>query len=242
MGFGLKTWNNGGGLTVSSDGKVYSYLGRATLSSVVQPVNDININEAYNGYSSYSFTHAGDIIVALPLTTYGPTALIGTQKVGSTWLIEVMRGTGPVNSMGFDIQESTSPLVFGEPLSASGFGMAIYNAAGQLTGDLTRRPLTFDRYVEFPLNVGQVALASGISQPAIIGTNSQIEQTNTPYEPLLMTYQNRLYFGGFRMNPAGTFVQRVTWQAEFVRATEQFTGFQSTPPTAALIIEAAGLA
>ena len=241
MSFGLKTWNNGGGLTFSSDGKVYSYLGRATLSSVTQAPNDININEAYNGFSSYSFTHAGDILVALPLKTYGATALIGTQRVGNTWVIEVFSSTGAVNSMGFDIQEATTPFIFGEPLTATGFGLAIYNEAGQLTGDLTRRPLTFDRYVEFNANSGQSAIAAGIALPAILGIDTQIAQTNTPYEPLLMTYQNRLYFGGWRLSADGLAVQRVIWQHEFMRSTEQFTAYQTVPATAALVIETNGL-
>lgn len=241
MGFGLQTTNTSGGLTLSSDGRVYSYLGRATLSSVTQPPNDININEAYNGYSTYSFTHSSDIIVALPLTSYGAVALIGTQQVGSTWIIEVFRSTGSTNTMGFDVQESTSPIVFGAPVSVSGFGGAIYNAAGQLTGDLTKRPLTFDRYVTFAANTSTATITGGITSPAIIGTDVQIAATNTPYEPATMTYQNRTYFGGWRLVSSGTVLQRVVWQHEFLRLTEQQSAYQTVPSTAALVIEASGL-
>lgn len=234
MGYGITTYNDSGGLTLSSDGRVYGYIGRATHVSTQQPPTNVNIAE--NGYSTYTINWAGDIIVALPVKTNGSTSLLYQTRSGNTWTILVHKGTGSLNSLGFDVEEATEVYVFGAPTSTPSYGMALYNASGVLTADMTRRPLTFDKYLTFPSNTTTLAF-SGITTPAVIGINRREELTNLPIDSTF--YANRTYKGAWRVE-AGT-LRREWFQTYYERSTDQQAASVSTPMSNVVLIEASSL-
>jgi hypothetical protein len=234
MGYGLTTYNDAGGLTLSSDGKVYGYIGMATYVSIQQPPTNVNIGE--NGYSTYTINWAGDIIVALPVKANGGTSILYQSRVGNTWTILVHKSTGSLNSLGFDVQEATQVYVFGAPASAPSYGLALYNASGVLSADMTRRPLTFDKYLTFPANTVILAL-SGITVPAVIGISRREELTNLPIDSTF--YANRTYEGAWRLG-SGTVVREL-FQTYYERSTDQQAASSVIPASNAVFIEASGL-
>lgn len=234
MGYGITTLNTSGGLTLSSDGRTYGYIGQASLSSVTQPPTGVSIGE--NGYSTYTITWAGDIVVALPIKTNGSTALISQSQVGSTWTILVHKGTGALNSLGFDVQESTQVYVFGAPVSAPAYGMVLYNASGALSADMTRRPLTFDQYLTFAASASTASF-SGMTTPAVIGANPWEQQTSIPFDATF--YDNRNYYGSWKW---GTGVlQRNLFQTYYERSVDSWAYSNLIPACGAILIEANGL-
>lgn len=234
MGFGLVTYNSSGGLTLSSDGRTYGYIGRATWVSTSQPPTGLSIGE--NGHSTYTISWAGDIVVALPIKTNGGTALIGKSQAGSTWTITVHKGTGSLNSMGFDVEEATEVYVFGAPVSAPAYGLVLYNSASVLAADMTRRPLTFDKYLSFAASTSTAAF-SGLTTPAVIGIDPWEELTNLAFDATF--YDNRTYHGAWKMG-AGV-LQRTTFQTYFESSPDQQGASNVVPATNAILIEASGL-
>lgn len=234
MGFGLQTLNTSNGLTLSSDGRTYGYVGKATLVSTVQPPTGVNIGE--NGYSEYTITYAGDIVCAIPVKSNGGTALVYQNRSGNVWTIRVHKSTGALNSLGFDVQEATEVFVYGEPLSAPAYGLVLYNANGVLTADMTKRPLTFDRYLTFAANTTTVGF-SGLTKPAVIGINRRTELTNAPIDSTF--YANRTYQGSWRLG-TGTLIREV-FQTYYDRSTDQQVASSVTPASNCVLIEASGL-
>jgi hypothetical protein len=173
--FGIQCTNaSTGELTISSEAYTFGYLGKATFVSST-PAQNVDSLSSTSGYSTWTFTSSGPILVALGLKSSGQTgvALLSMSKSGSTWTITTYDGgTGSVSpSSGgtYDAQNTTTDVyVFGFPGSLPAFGVALYNAAGTLTGDLSRMPLT---------PASRIALADSVlattipvlTKPAIIG-------------------------------------------------------------------------
>lgn len=238
MGFGITTFNNAGGLTLSSDGSVYSYVGVASLVAVSQPP-DGDISEGFAGYSTYTITWPADIIVALPVKTNGGTALLRQEQSGSVWTITVHKSTGVTNGVGFDVQEATEVYVFGAPTSVSGHGLALYNASGEVSADLSRVPLVFDCYAAFAAGTS-TAPVSGLTTPAVIGIDPRYAQTNLAYDGTF--YDNRLYYGSWAWSPAaGGLLVRQPFQSEWVRSVSQYGAANFVPATTAILVDVATL-
>lgn len=243
MGYGLTVFNEGGGMTLSSDGLIYGYIGRATYQSIVQPPGPLSgtigwPSEGDCGYSVYTIDWPGPIIVALPVKTNGSTALLDMFQSGSTWTIHVHKGNGSTNAIGFDLQEATEVYVFGRPTTVSGFGLALYNAAGQLTGDLSRKPLTFDRFVSMAGGVTFVAF-SGLTVPAVVGDAIWFESTSEPYDDTFN--DNYMRRGAWRWNSTLGRLTR-TLYLWFYRRSEDVLGASNViPATSAILLEANGL-
>lgn len=232
MGYGLTTYNPSGQLTLSSDGYTYGYIGQASLVSVTQA--GTGSTSASSGRSTYTIDWPGKIIVALPIKDNGGTTLLGMLQSGSTWTVYVHKASGSVDSRGFDIQESTEVFVFGAPVSASGYGMAFYNAAGDLALDFGRRPLMFDRFVEIAADDFSYSF-SGLTTPAIIGSESATARTSTFSSPFWLI---RNYRGSWRMNTALGRVDRVLHVYSYSRDSGSLGSFTTRPAISAVLIEA----
>lgn len=239
MPFGLTIYNDSGGMTLSADGYVYGYLGQATLTEIIQPPSgDVSLSEC--GYSTYQFTWPGDIVVALPVRPYGVTALLWQFRVGDTWTIAVHQSTsGAANNLGYVAQEATQVYVFGAPgVVPSDYGLALYSQTGQLTGDLSRRPLTFDRLLTFGANTTNAAF-SGLTTPCVIGADPRYELSNLPYDQ--DRFDNRLALGGWRWNQSSGLLVRTLFQRTLERTTDQQGAQNAVPATVAVLLDAATL-
>lgn len=162
--------NDGGELTFSESGLIYSFVGRATFVGITAPGD--NPTSSFAGYSTYTIVWPGEIAVVLPVKANGATLLRGVTRTGNTWTINVYKGSENSNSLGFDIQEQTEVYVFGMPSAeqAGEWGLFLFDDAGNITADLSRRPLTFkariataDPHDEWPFPPGSYV-------PAILGS------------------------------------------------------------------------
>lgn len=241
MDYGLQTFNNSGGMTLSSDGLTYGYIGQATLQTVVQPPGPMSgsvgwPSVAEHGHSEYTIDWPGEIIVALPVKANGPTALIFQLQSGSTWTIRVFKSTGVQNAIGFAMQESTEVHVFGMPVSLPSHGFALYNTSGQPTADLSRRPLTFDRHVTFATGVGAASF-SGMTEPAVIGLDQRYEHTSVPFDATFN--DNRIAYGAWRWDTTNNLLVRNTFLSDFSRSVDAIGAASAVPATSAILLDLA---
>lgn len=236
MAYGITCYNDGGQLTLSAESITYGYIGKATYASTVPAGTDPTI--AYNGYTTYTITWAGPILVALPVLTGATTSLLGTSQVGSTWTIQVFCSGGTVDSFGFDSQRIAEVFVFGKPVSVSGYGMALYNAASQLTCDLSRRPLATGQFVSFTATEVLKPL-TGYTKPAFIGGDTtEVTSTAGPTGGL---WTNRERAGGWLWDSGGTQLSRPSYQTARIREDMAYTNTTTRWPVDVIIIEASGL-
>lgn len=236
MGYGMTARNTSGELTFSSDGMVFGYIGKATNTAVAQ-AGTSGVDD-FAGYSTYTITWAGAIIVVLPLEINKPVALRSVSQSGSTWTITVHHGTGSLDAQGFNVESAVDVFVFGAPTSVSGWGAAIRNSAGTLTGDLSRRPLFFNQLIDF--TSGQITATIGsYTKPAFIG-----------YEPsLIVTTQNvggptpwlnRIVSGGWTLGTS-TRLDRASILSNRLKDDGPLTPSTSRPAVGVVLIEADGL-
>lgn len=181
MSYGLTCFNASGQLTLSSDGYLFGYIGKATLVSITAAGTDTSGSD--QSYATYTITWGAPIIcgVALEgLSTSSGSCVDWFTNSGSTWTIHVRHTNRATNSLGFLGQLSTADVhVWGLPVSVSGFGGALYDGSGNLTGDLTRRPLTFDRAIAMDASTTSVAM-TGYTQPVVVGASNMQKTTTTP--------------------------------------------------------------
>ena len=204
MAFGIKITNPSGELVLSSDTYFPVYLGRATFVSTTQPsgVGSASTGTGTGGHSTLTFSYAGQIVPVLVLPSGFRGAIYACTQVGSTWTISasytdgstVTDLTSPAASM--YIQSAPTVFVFGFPLSLGGaYGMAIYNAAGALVGDLTRQPLVIRQRVFIPAAVNTASVPA-LTLPGIVGraTDTQINAfpTGVP-EISRVLYRNTIF-------------------------------------------------
>lgn len=145
MSFGITIVNDSNELTFSESGTLYSFGGLATFQSIVQADGYSGVFSSYNGYSTYTFEYAGHILVALPVDANGGTSLLSKTRSGNTWTIKVYKGNGFIDgNTGFENQVQTNVYVFLRPISLNErWGISIYDAQGNLSGDLSRKPLVY---------------------------------------------------------------------------------------------------
>jgi hypothetical protein len=177
MTFGLQCNNiTTGELTLSSEAFLFGYLGKATFVSSTSWSGDSISSQA--GFSTWTFTSAGPIVCAIGLKASGQTGAVITNisQSGSTWTIQVLdlatttSGPSGGDTVYYDQRTDSDIYVFGFPSSLPAMGMALYNAAGVLTADLSRRPLA-------PL--ARIAMSS----------SSIVDQTiPTPTKPAIVGY------------------------------------------------------
>lgn len=177
MGFGLSQENGNSKLVLSTDGILLGYLGKATYISTTQT------NGETNGYSTYTFSHAGSIVPVLKLVTGLNTVTLSMSQAGSTWTITVYHGGTPVDAQGFQTQYQADVYVWGVPLSVSGFGMALYSSSGVLVGDISKRPLFVRQRINWNNTTVSETIAGGIVTPAVLGSPVDWQRIRTGSGP-----------------------------------------------------------
>lgn len=164
-------YNPSGDLTFSDSGFIYSYIGLATATGIVQAGTDPIEN--YTGYSTYTITWAGDIVVVLPVKTNGATTIVDVSQSGTTWTITVMKSDGTTDSLGFSVQEYTEVYVFGTPSSTATSQFMIYSN-GVPSGDLSKQPFFCKGLLSLSNSTSDNTWTppSTISSPGILGASA----------------------------------------------------------------------
>lgn len=210
MGYGISCTNPSNELTFSSDGLTYGYIGKATLSSVTQPQAGVDGTPfLQTGFSTYTITWPGDILVALPakaISVNSLSRLVNITQAGSTWTITVHNGDGTVDGQGFQNQASTEVFVFGRPTSVSGYGMALWDAAGSLSADLSRRPIPVKSRIQLAGGTTSWAMPGGMVKPLVIGWPADERQSGSPGPGPSKT--NRFFLGGWWWDSANGLLKR----------------------------------
>lgn len=237
MAFGLSINNPSGQLVLSSDGITYGYIGKATLVAVGG--STITTNSHYAGNSTYTITWAGDLVVALPVKTAGTSKLLSLTKVGSVWTIEVHSGNGSLDADGFEVEAETEVFCFGSPVAVSGYGMALYDAAGVLAGDLSRMPIPVKALLSMAAGATSWSIPSGMTKPALIGWPFDEKDTSTGSAPNIT---NTYYLRGWRWDTGAGTVVRELYLHERELFTDATTFVHDTiGKIDAVLIEANGL-
>lgn len=229
--------NNGNELTFSDAGYVYSFVGRATLVSVTQP--GTNSANSSAGFSTYTVDWPADITVALAVKSNGASKITSVSRVGNTWTITVFKSTGTTNALGLDVQEATEVFVFGAPLPATTgvWGVFIFDNAGNLTGDLSRQPLTFkgrinvDAFAEWPRPAGSYI-------PGIVGAPPGGSRTATNEGGF---YRVREFQVGWRLNNDGTAIYQELYLSRYYRDDAPGDTYTRRAQSLALLIDVTGL-
>lgn len=233
MSYGMSCSNNNGELTLSSDGVLFGYIGKASWVSTTQPTATLA------GYSTYTIDWPGSILPAAAIATnLGGALILGYSRSGSTWTIDVYHSSGSTNAQGLWLQSATTVYVWGMPVSVSGYGAALYNASGALSADLTRQPLFFKSRYEFAAYSTDLAM-TGVSTPAVIGTSLCIKRTTVK---IGSTWTNRVFRGAWMWDTTNNLLTRALPQTEYYPG-EDAAGINSItqPATQALLIEGSTL-
>lgn len=240
--FGIQCINTSGELTLSSDAYTFGYLGKATFVSTT-PAQNVDSLSSTAGYSTWTFTSSGPIIVALGLKSSGQSgvALLGMSKSGSTWTITTYDGgagtVSPSSGGTYDAQTTTTDVyVFGLPSSLPAFGVALYNASGTLTGDLSRASLT---------SASRIALADSVlattipvlTKPAIIGKPWYEQKTSSGSGT---SYVNQGYRGMWHWTGDNQ-LHRTNYLTSYEHSDTGVTPSLYEGPCTGILIEANGL-
>lgn len=206
--YGMTVVNGVGELTISSEGYTYGYIGKASLTSLIQAGGNANVKTG--GRSVYTINWPGDIVVALPVKTNGITALLSITNSGPTWTINVVKGNGSLDAQGFDVQEATDVFVYGAPVAATGYGMALFNSAGAISADFTRRPMLYKARISLGTNVSVYTPLVDMSTSAIVGmpNDRYVTSVRSPSPQ----YTNRLHSRGWQINISNGQLQRLPYQ------------------------------
>jgi hypothetical protein len=237
MSYGLQCVNAGNELTFSSDGYVYGYIGKAVLQSITPPGTDPI--GASCGFSTYTIEWPGDIIVAVGLPSNGlGTRLNSRSKVGTTWTITVFNILfGAADSLGFRPQVAADVYVWGLPTTTPPYGLAIYNAAGVLAGDLSRRPLSFNERVVIPGSDLSTSIQP-YTAPAVIGYTGGWRGTSVFDSPFWI---NRIFTGAWMWESGLGLLSRPMRQTVYFRDDGPAAVFDAAHASNALLLEASGL-
>lgn len=231
MTYGISIVNGNNRLVLSSDGIVPGYIGKASLVSTVQHgLED-------HGYSTYTINHAGPIIPVIQLVENRTVFLRSMSQAGSTWTLTVYcGGSGAFSTNGFETQFAADIFVWGIPTSVSGYGAAIYNAAGDLVGDLLQRPLIPRQKISWDSTTVSEAISGGITTPGILGTLQDFQRVVSGGGP---TWTWSFACGGWTMS-SGTLTRVLPQTHRFV---EDASNSSSTVRRAcrAILIDVAGL-
>jgi hypothetical protein len=241
--FGIQCTNSTTGeLTLSSEAYTFGYLGKATFVSTT-PAQNVDSLSSTSGYSTWTFASAGPILVALGLKSSGQSgvSLLGMSKSGSTWTIIVYDGgsgtVSPSSGGTYDAQNTTTDVyVFGFPASLPAYGVALYNAAGTLTGDLSRLPLTPAARISLADSV-LAATIPVLTKPAIIGHPIYIQKNSVPVG---IRYQNTGYKGVWHW-VGDNQIYRADYLDSYEDSDSSVPTIVNKAPCSAILIEANGL-
>jgi len=122
--------------------------------------------------------------------------------------------------------------------SADLYGLAIYNSAGNLAGDLSRRPLTFDKFVTLPSGITTSSF-SGLTVPAVVGMPHWFNVISEPYDQNF--YDTRIFNGAWKWNSTSGVLIRTLYLSSFQRDDVSYGYVNNIPATSAIIMEASGI-
>lgn len=178
--YGLLIENEGNELVLADAGLTYSFVGQATFVSTTQP--GTSTTDSGNGFSTYTINWPGPITVALPVKTNGATLFLTATQAGSTWTITVHKANGSTNALGFDVQEQTEVYVFGAPVRPPDgtWGLFLFDDAGNITADLSRRPLSFVARIATATENDEWTLPAGSYTAAVVGGLGGAVRTSSP--------------------------------------------------------------
>jgi hypothetical protein len=230
-------YNQSDELTFSADGITYSYVGRATQAGIIQAGNDAVENHC--GYSTYTISWAGDIVVALPLKTNGATVLIDATQSGTTWTITVMKANGTQDGLAFPNQEYTEVYVFGAPPGNATSQFMLYDGSGVPSGDLSRQPLLSKGLLSLSSDSTNTTWTppSAIASPAILGAPPGYRRTSVFSSG---KWTNREFSYGWILESSGA-VSRVSFLASWYRDDASIGNTTVLYQTAAIMTTVAGL-
>lgn len=183
MTYGLKIVNPGDELVLSSEARGLHCIGKAVLQgSVVQPtgVATDSTPGRVSGYSLYRISHPGSIVVAidLPLGYYVAIESV-TDVGGGVWEIRAQCGNSLDADAFISTQVEVAVWAYGLPQTApSGWGMAIFDAAGVVAWDLTKpNPLFARGYIG---GAGSAFTLPSLTRPVLIGQQSSYSILDQP--------------------------------------------------------------
>lgn len=149
MSYGITIRNPNQELVISSDAKGLFCIGRAVLQGIVQASGDATTSFPGRtwGYSTYRIVHAGPIIAAIDLPIGKNVGIVSvTEVAASVWDIVCYCGDSP-DAYQFDtVQYAVDVWAYGfAPTISGNWGMAIYDAGGNVAWDLSRSNPLFPR-------------------------------------------------------------------------------------------------
>lgn len=234
MTYGLQVLNDSGELVMHNRGAIFGYIGRATHVGTTQAA--YQGNDKFIGYTTYQIVWNAPILVALPLVAGYRTRLQGMSQSGSTWTITVSHTTGGTDAEGFRTQYATTVYVFGRTTGASGFGVALYDAAGNILGDLSRPPIRAGHRIQFTGTETQIARPTGYTAPAVIGWPFDERREATGSAPNII---NRRYTYGWTVD--SSYIYRQQELAAYIPLDSSLGNATNLYPTTALLLEASVL-
>jgi len=174
--YGLEIRNPTGQLVLSSAARGLYCLGKASQYFINQSSGTSGtFTGKDSGVTKYRFTTPGPIIVAIDLPDGHYVGAIDLVEISTgVWEITLVHGTS-LDSEGFITTQSYVDVwVYGvvpgsTPLGS--YGLAIYNAAGDLTWDLTQpNPLFIQKVLTAAAGVGfSTFTLPALSRPVVIG-------------------------------------------------------------------------
>lgn len=241
MAYGIQAFNDSGEFTFSSSGYLLTYLGKATFVSTTPA--GTSSSDAFNGFSIFTFTYAGPIVVGIGLLGSGTSGSIVDRitNVGSTWTIRVYHSNSTGNSLGFPGQITAADVyVWGLPLSVSGYGLALYDASGNLIGDLLKPMLRFKARVSFTGGSLSQSIPA-MTKPAVIGSLLRRTQTRAANTPTAGKFTNRRFDAVWLWDPVGNFLTKNSRMIEYFVDDGGIPANDNIFDTNAIVIEANGL-
>jgi hypothetical protein len=176
MAFGLVCKNGADEFTLTSDTVLPRLLGTATYATTVAA------GGIQPGLLRYTFTYASEgLMVGINLQVGARALIRDIRRVGSTYTIDIIHGFS-LDSRGY-VVPSTSGLTvycFGVgPITPSGFGLALYNAAGECTAELSgaTMPLWWKGRVSFAANADTVTAPTGFAKLGLIANPHGYQET-----------------------------------------------------------------
>lgn len=177
MAYGLRVYNEGQDeLTLSDSGRVFSYAGKAALSTITQPTVATGRQSRFNGFSRYTFNWDGDIVSGVELVNGANCGIISQTRSGSTHTIDAYFDNGVRDAQGFGTQYEIGIHVWAESRTASGYGIAIYDDLGNILSVVKSPPLSYQNLLLCDGTTG--VTVPSIANIIMVGSNLSSRRTS----------------------------------------------------------------
>jgi hypothetical protein len=151
--------------------------------------------------------------------------------------------TNSADSNGSPIAADTTVYVFGVPLlTPTDFGLALWDASGNLTADFTRLPLVFRGVTSMAADVLSATMPSGMTTPAAFTWPEGSKSTGTFIGSGPLPWDIRIYKKGWYLGVGDGTIQRVNMQAQYYKDDGSFGfGDNSDPAISHYLTDVDGL-